>query len=159
MCRRPRLVLALSVLACIASLYAACTRLEYHTQRTDLISPHKDYQQRWQRYLGEFGDDDDIVVVVQGTDRKRMERALDTLAGRVGTQPRLFDRLFYKVNLQSLHDRALLFLPVAEIESRYVQGVLPRGDNRPQRCSEATTSSAFIVLPSWNGTPLRSLMT
>jgi hypothetical protein len=48
---------------------------------------------------------------------------------------------------------------VAEIESRKAQGVRPRGDSLPHRCSEATTSSAFIVLPSWNGTALRSLMT
>jgi hopanoid biosynthesis associated RND transporter like protein HpnN len=116
-CRVPRLVLAVSLLACVASLYVAATRLEYHTQRTDLISPQKDYQQRWKKYLAEFGDDDDIVVVVQGEDRARMQQALDALAGRVAAQPQLFDRLFYKVNLQSLRDRALLFLPVPEIES------------------------------------------
>src|SRR5437016_4876171 len=37
-CRCPRLVLALSLALCALSVYAAATRLEYRTQRSDLIS-------------------------------------------------------------------------------------------------------------------------
>ena len=40
--RFPRTVLLLAVLLCGLSLYAACTRLEYHTSRSDLLSPHKE---------------------------------------------------------------------------------------------------------------------
>jgi hopanoid biosynthesis associated RND transporter like protein HpnN len=92
------------------------TRLEYRTQRSDLISPNKDYQQRWRQYLAEFGNDDDIVVVVQGTARPRMQRALDALAAAVGRQPDRFDRLFYKVDLRNLQNRALLYLPLDQIQ-------------------------------------------
>lgn len=114
-CRYPRLVLVTSLILCALSIYAAVTRLEYHTQRSDLIDPHKDCQERWRRYLAEFGDDDDIVVVVKGGDRNRMKAALDTLAVEVGKQPKRFDRLFYKVDLRNLSNRALLFLPTEEI--------------------------------------------
>jgi hopanoid biosynthesis associated RND transporter like protein HpnN len=116
-CRFPRSVLAVSAALCVLSLVAAATRLEYHTQRNDLMSPDKDYQQRWRKYLAEFGDDDDIVAVVRGTDRKQMEQALDALADRVREQPDLFDRLFYKVDLRPLRNRALLFLTKEEIRS------------------------------------------
>jgi hopanoid biosynthesis associated RND transporter like protein HpnN len=115
-CRRPLLVLTVALVLAAASIYAACTVLEYQTERSDLISPRKDYQQRWRKYLAEFGDDNDIVVVVQGSDRPAMERALETLAGKLQRQPALFDRLFYKVDLRSLHNRALLFLPTAQVE-------------------------------------------
>src|SRR5208283_4897626 len=115
-CDRPRLVLAAAALLCAVSVFASASYLQYHTQRSDLISPHKDYQQRWRSYLAEFGDDDDIVVVVQGNDRKRMAAALDTLAGRVEDRPEFFDRLFYKVDLRGLRNRALMFLPVEAIE-------------------------------------------
>jgi hopanoid biosynthesis associated RND transporter like protein HpnN len=115
-CKHPSAVLAASALAVALSAYAAGTRLEYKTQRNDLISPRKESQQRWRQYLREFGDDDDMVVVVRGTDRARMEAALEALAGRVRSRPELFDRLFYKVDLRALHNRALLFLPVTEIE-------------------------------------------
>jgi hopanoid biosynthesis associated RND transporter like protein HpnN len=115
-CRRPGLVLTVSLLLAAASVYAACRHLEYHTQRTDLVSPHKDYQQRWKQYLSEFGDDDDMVVVVEGGDRDRMKQALDSLAAKVQDQPELFDRLFYRVDLRGLRNRALLFFPAESIK-------------------------------------------
>jgi hopanoid biosynthesis associated RND transporter like protein HpnN len=115
-CRHPTLVLALSTLAVAASAFAAGTRLQYKTQRNDLISPRKESQQRWRHYLAEFGDDDDMVVVVRGHDRRRMEAALEDLAAKVRGRPELFDRLFYKVDLRPLRNRALMFLPVGEIE-------------------------------------------
>jgi hopanoid biosynthesis associated RND transporter like protein HpnN len=115
-CRWPALVLAVSITVVALSAYAAGTRLQYKTQRNDLISPRKESQQLWRQYLAEFGDDDDMVLVVRGNERPRMEAALESLADKVRKRPELFDRLFYKVDLRSLHNRALLFLPTAEIE-------------------------------------------
>src|SRR4051812_47572052 len=114
-CRHPRTVLALSAALCGLSLYAALFHLQYRTQRSDLISPKKECQQRWNDYVKEFGDDDDIVVVVKGADRGRMKEALEQVAARVRERPALFDRLFYKADLHPLHDRALLMLPLDEI--------------------------------------------
>ncbi len=113
--RYPRLVLAAAIVLTATSLYGACFHLQYRTQRSDLISPRKAYQQRWQKYLAEFGDDDDIVAVVKGGDSRRMKAALEALAEGVRARPELFDRLFYKVDLRPLHDRALLFLSPAQI--------------------------------------------
>lgn len=114
-CRRPWLALAAVVLSgavCLA--YTAC-RLTYQTHRNDLIAKNKDYYQRWQQYVAEFGDDDDMVVVVQGEERAAVERTVEELAGAIAARPELFDRLFYKVDLRPLRDRALLFLPVEQI--------------------------------------------
>jgi len=116
-CRFPRVVLAASAAMCALSLYAAFFHLQYHTQRSDLISPRKECQQRWHNYIKEFGDDDDIVVVVKGADRASMIAALEQVAGRVREQPALFDRLFYKADLRALHDRALLMLPIDQIQT------------------------------------------
>src|SRR5579859_2012274 len=116
-CDHPRLVLVLSLALCVLSAVAAATRLEYHTSRNDLISSHKDYQQRWQKYLAEFGDDDDIVVVVQGREHDRMKSALDAIAGRLGEQPELFDRIFYKADLRHLRNRALMLAPLEQVRT------------------------------------------
>ena len=115
-CRFPRGVLAVSAGLCALSLYAALFHLQYHTQRSDLISPRKECQQRWRNYIQEFGDDDDVVVVVKGSDRARMIAALEQVADRIRSQPNQFDRLFYKADLRTLHDRALLMLPLEEIQ-------------------------------------------
>jgi hopanoid biosynthesis associated RND transporter like protein HpnN len=116
-CRYPLWVLLVSLAVAGTSLWLAATRLQYKTQRNDLVSPRKEYQQRWRDYLTEFGDDDDIVVVVKGADRPQMEKALEALAARVQARSDLFDRLFYKVDLRSLRNRALLFLSTEEIQS------------------------------------------
>lgn len=116
-CHHPRLVLAVALGVCLASAIASFTCLEYHTSRSDLISAHKDHQKRWQRYLDEFGDDDDIVVVVQGVDRNRMKASLDAIAARLATRPDLFDRLFYKVDLRTLHNRALMLAPLEQVRT------------------------------------------
>jgi hopanoid biosynthesis associated RND transporter like protein HpnN len=117
-CRWPRTVLALVLSLGACSIYLASTRLEYHTQRSDLINPHKDYQQRWLKYLNEFGDDDDIVIVVKGSEpahHERMQQALDLVAERIRGQPDRFDRLFYQVDLRHLRNRALMFLSPEQI--------------------------------------------
>jgi uncharacterized protein len=115
-CRFPRTVLAVAAVLCGLSIYAACSHLEYHTSRSDLISPHKDYQQRWNRYLAEFGEDDDMVVVIKGPSQPDMTQALEHIAGAVARRQDDFDRLFYKVDLRPLRNRALLFLPTVYIK-------------------------------------------
>ena len=57
------------------------------------------------------------MVVVKGSDRAAMIAALEQVAGRVRQQPALFDRLFYKADLHALHDRALLMLPLDQIQT------------------------------------------
>src|SRR5689334_9681332 len=110
MVRYPRTVLMVSFATAAVSGYAFYARMDYRTQRSDLMSPDKDYQKRWQSYRAEFGDDDDMVVVVEGSDRARMRAAIDAVAGDIAKQPALFERLFYRVDLRGLRNRALLFL-------------------------------------------------
>ena len=114
-CDHPRLVLALSLVLCLASALASLSCLRYHTSRNDLISARKDYQQRWQKYLAEFGDDDDLVFVVQGDDHDRMKQSLDSAAAALRRQPALFDRVFCKVDLRHLRNRALMLAPLEKL--------------------------------------------
>lgn len=120
-CRWPRLFLAGSLLLAAVSIAFAWANLKYQTQRDDLLSPHKDFFKRWQQYVREFGEDDDMVVVVksaqeaQGDMQPRMKKALDDLAGHIAARPDRFTRLFYRVDLQHLRNRALLFLPFEQI--------------------------------------------
>ncbi len=113
--RFPWLVLLGTALSCGLALWYTCTYLSYENQRNDLHSKDKAYYQRWQQYVKEFGDDDDMVVVVRGQERGQMVAALEDIAGQLSQQPDLYDRLFYKVDLRSLHNRALLFLPADQI--------------------------------------------
>ncbi len=116
-CRRPVSVLILSGLLAVGGTYAFCTRTEYYTRRSDLASPDKDYQRRWQAFVSEFGDEDDLVVVLRGGDVARKSAAVDDLAASLATKPDLFDRLFSKADLTGLKNRALLFLPSDQLQA------------------------------------------
>src|SRR5438105_2854564 len=113
--RFPWLVLAGTALSCALCLWYTSLYLTYENQRNDLHGKDKAYYQRWQEYVKEFGDDDDMVVVVRGAQRAQMVQALEELATEISQRPELYDRLFYKVDLRSLRNRALLFLPAEQI--------------------------------------------
>jgi hopanoid biosynthesis associated RND transporter like protein HpnN len=116
--RHPRMVIAFALVLTFAAVQVAYARLEYHTQRNDLLSPDKPCQQRWQKYLDAFGDDDDLVVVVEGHgNRREMIEAVEAVAERVKLRPDLFDRVFYRVDLRHIRDRAILHLPPERLEA------------------------------------------
>ncbi|MCI0700881.1 MAG: MMPL family transporter [Planctomycetia bacterium] len=115
--RHPRAVLFVALALTLTAIQFAYAKLEYHTQRNDLLSADKPCQQRWQRHLDTFGDDDDMVVVAEGTDREQMKCALDAVAGEVKKRPDQFDRCFHKVDLRGISDRAILYLPPEQIEA------------------------------------------
>ena len=110
-CRRPRLVLALCLAGCLASLVGAACRLTYRTSRNDLLGSGKECQRRWQAYLDEFGDDDDLVAVVKGHDKARMRAAVEAFAAGLASHPGRFDRVFYKADLRHLRSRAMMIAP------------------------------------------------
>lgn len=115
--RCPKVVFGVAFLLALVSVAAFCTQVEYFTRRSDLASPDKDYQKRWQKFTDEFGDEDDIVVVVKGRDTARMTAALEEVATQVAAHPAVFDRLFYKVDLTGLKNRALLYLPKQQLQA------------------------------------------
>src|SRR5262249_62193109 len=104
--RYPWLALAACLGLVAVSVHLAVNRLGYQTQRNDLLSPDKPCQKRWQNYLDAFGDDDDMVVVAEGTDHAQMKAALDAVAEKVKQRPDQFDRVFHRVDLRAIHDRA-----------------------------------------------------
>ena len=44
---------------------------EFHTNRDDVLNPSSSYNRRWQEYTKEFSDEEDVVVVVEGTTARR----------------------------------------------------------------------------------------
>ncbi len=115
--RHPWLVIAVCLVTLAASIQLARTRLNYRTQRDDLMSADRACQVRWRNYLREFGSDDDIVFVIEGRDQERMKLAVAWLGDRLRQEPALFDRVFTSVDLRPLRDRGLLFLDEGELRA------------------------------------------
>lgn len=113
--QKPWLVFGLGIIICTASLLYSYKKLEFKTHRDDMISNRKWCQQNWKHYLAEFGQDDDMVVVALGGNEENKIDALEKLALKLSEHKETFDRIFYKVDLQNLKNRSLLFLEPKEI--------------------------------------------
>ena len=113
--RYPWLVLIVCAITIGWSLYESSVRLSYRTQRDDLMSSDKACQVRWRHYLAEFGSDDDIVFVIEGKDRARMQAVVEKVGARLRAEPNQFDRVFDRTDLRPLRDRALLYLSENEL--------------------------------------------
>ena len=87
--RFPRLVLLLGGLAAVASVWLTMTQLGFRTSRANLLNPKSDYNRRWLEYTKEFGDKEDVVVVVEGESREQIIPALGRHVPRAGASARI----------------------------------------------------------------------
>ncbi|CAN5321553.1 MMPL family transporter [soil metagenome] len=115
--RWPVAVLAVTLVLVGVSIWLAQSKMQYRTQRNDLLSADKECQKRWQKFVNAFGEDDDLVIVVKGTDNARMKSAADALATRLTARPDQFDRVFHQLDLTPLHSRSLQYLSPEEIKA------------------------------------------
>jgi hypothetical protein len=112
---RPTRTIVLAGLLATVSLLLAATSLKFKTTRTDLVDPNVPTQRDWQRYVAEFGDEQDIIVAMEGGDRATLIAALETVAQRVRAQPALFEKLCHRLNVDRLKAKGLLQLDLADL--------------------------------------------
>jgi hopanoid biosynthesis associated RND transporter like protein HpnN len=112
---RPKLTVALGMLGIAASLYLCSTRLVYHTSRAALLDQREAYHQRWKRYVEEFGEQEDVVVVVQGESRDALIPAIDTVVREVSAQTKYFQAVLHEIDLTKFRNKGLYFLPTEDL--------------------------------------------
>jgi len=114
--RHPGVTLAFSVALSIVSLGITARFLTFKTNRADLIDSQADFHQRWLRFEKLFGDDSDVVVVVEGEGEQAVKPVMDRIGKRLEAEQDLFTRVLYKVDPSALQSRALQYLSPAELE-------------------------------------------
>jgi hypothetical protein len=65
--------------------------------------------------FGAFGRRDDAVVVIRGDAPSNLTAAIDDLAVQLRQEPQLFESVFHRRDLTRLKDKALYYLPPAEL--------------------------------------------
>lgn len=107
---------AYAVLAAASVVYTAA-RLEMKTDQNDLVSADLPYNQRYLKFLDEFGDLEFLyVVVVVDGDRDRAVRVVEDVASELGQLTEHVERVFHRVPPVALGRSALLLAPRAEVE-------------------------------------------
>jgi hopanoid biosynthesis associated RND transporter like protein HpnN len=101
-------------LAAVASGYTA-RALTFQTSSVDLLPADRAYVQRFKDYLGDFGELNDIVIVVAASDVEQAKRFADRLASMLQQPPSRVARLTSRVDPEALGGRALLFASTAQL--------------------------------------------
>jgi len=111
MLRRPVVVTLVALFASLSSILYATINLEFRTARLDLIASGERYKRLDQEYSREFEDPAHQVVVVIQSDRPERAKAFaSALAKRWEADNTSIESVFYRVNLDALKKKALLYL-------------------------------------------------
>ena len=105
--RFPVSVIVISALLVALSLTGAQLSLGFRTSRSDLLNPKSENNRRWAEFTQEFGEQDDVTLVVHGDDPRVVPPILDELASQLNRQPKLFRSIFHKVDVAKLKSKGL----------------------------------------------------
>ncbi|MEK6238946.1 MAG: MMPL family transporter, partial [Planctomycetales bacterium] len=124
--RAPQHILAAALILAVAGISLAVLQLQFHAGRLDPPDPTSDDCRRWMSFVEEFGEQDDVVVVVEAPGRRRVAEVLEQVAQALSHQPELFGHVLHEIDLKELRRRGLYGLSVEEL--RDVEGFLRRVD-------------------------------
>jgi hopanoid biosynthesis associated RND transporter like protein HpnN len=115
--RFPIATLALALGLAAAALVITGASLGYKSSRLDLLNPTSDYNRLWIEYLDEFGDDDDAVIVVEGSSPDYVVPVLDELFKQLARDNRLFDAVLHERDLSKIRAKGLHYLAPQELDA------------------------------------------
>lgn len=84
------------------------------TSRLDLINPKSDFNKLWVDYIEDFGDNDDLIVVVQGNSQEIITPVLDELSQEIQKYPKLFSSVLGSVDTTPMLRKGLHFIDKKE---------------------------------------------
>jgi len=113
--QRPRLILCLALLLSVISVLYTVRNMEFLTGRDDLMPKNAPFQVDYRAYRAEFGDQEEIVAVIESDDAERSTRAADALYARLNRETGVFREVFYPGGLPYFRKNGLLFMPLEEI--------------------------------------------
>jgi uncharacterized protein len=115
--RRPRLILGLALLFSVISVIYTKQNMEFLTGRDDLMPKNAPFQVDYRAYLHEFGDQEEVVVVIESDDAEKATRCGDALFERLNREKGVFREVFYPGGLPYFRKNGLLFMPLEDIKN------------------------------------------
>jgi hopanoid biosynthesis associated RND transporter like protein HpnN len=115
--RAPATVLMVALIAAAGAGLLTQQRLGYKVGRVDLLDPESEYNRLWIDYLAEFGEDDDAVIVVEGSSRSRVVEVLAEISEELAREESLFHSVLHQVDLSRIRSKGLHYLPAGELEA------------------------------------------
>ena len=114
--RRPWLVLSVALLLSVAAIGFTASRMEFLTGRDDLMPKNTAFNRDFHTFRAEFGDMEDIVVVIESADAERAGAFGKRLYDRLSADRKHFSDLFYPFALPFFQKNGLLFMPLEDLK-------------------------------------------
>lgn len=99
---RPKATLWVVTLITSAAVAITLSFIGFKTDRADLIDPDAEFHQRWRAYTESFGDESDIVVVVESSQPGNLPTVIESLGRRLEQEPAYFQSALYKLDTGKL---------------------------------------------------------
>lgn len=131
--RAPWIVAAALVLALVSVIYTFA-RIEFITDRNDLVDPQAEYNQRFLSFVRDFGDQEWMLLMVAPAPgpvdnpgylpaipgeltRAQMKRAASAVVERLRARPELFPKIVERVPPDDFGGTRMLYMPQADLEA------------------------------------------
>ena len=116
-CRFPAAVIVSALLLAAVSLYWTYEHLGLKMSRLDLINPNSSFNQLWLDYIDEFGDFNEAIIVVEGTENGEVITVLELLAEKIKEFPDRYQGILHGVDLSAIHRKGLHFIPIKDLKT------------------------------------------
>jgi len=108
--------LAFALIVSIGCVLLTVFRLEFKTDRADLIDPTAAFHKKWINYTESFGSSSDLVCVVESDSPEAIKFVLRTLGQRIEQHPELFENPLYQINPGDLPSKGLQYLTPQQLQ-------------------------------------------
>ncbi|OGK96946.1 MAG: hypothetical protein A2W08_18625 [Candidatus Rokubacteria bacterium RBG_16_73_20] len=115
-CARPALTVGLAVVLAAGSVAYALTTLRFQTSTLRLLPPGQPYVEKYRQYDREFGQLDDLVIVVRAPSLAEATYYASRLARELRDARVPLTRVAYRIDPKQFEGRALLYLSRARLE-------------------------------------------
>ena len=105
----------LALLFSAISVIYTINNMKFLTGRDDLMPKNAPFQVDYRAYRAEFGDQEEIVAVIESDDAEKSTRAADALYARLNKDKGIFREVFYPGGLPFFRKNGLLFMPLDDI--------------------------------------------
>ena len=114
--RRPLLTTLLSLILAFAGVAYTLHALSFKTSARDLLPKDAGYVLRYTQYAREFGELEDIVIVIEARTFEEARDYAARLVQELRASPVKFPRVAYRVDLKRFEGRQLLYLPEEQLK-------------------------------------------
>lgn len=114
-CASPGLTVALAVVLAAASVWYALARLTFATSNRALLPQGKPYIERYNELDREFGDLDDLIIVVDARSLPEAKLYANRLARELHARHVPLTRIAYRIDPEQFKGRALLYLSTEKL--------------------------------------------